>query len=143
LVPYERKSGLAVYQSVSAHGGVANADPHGMVLMLMDAALERMMTARGCMERRETSRKAKLLHNCVRIIAELRGSLNMAEGGPLAQNLSDLYDYMMRRLLGANADNNVGYINEVAGLLGNIRSAWVVIGPEVRDAARASVAPAA
>ena len=42
LTSYARNSNLAAYQSVSVHGGVANTDPHAMVLMLMDAATERM-----------------------------------------------------------------------------------------------------
>ena len=54
--PYARNSKLAAYQSVSVHGGIANADPHGLVLMLMDAAVERMTTARGCMDRGEIVR---------------------------------------------------------------------------------------
>jgi len=130
---YARNSKLAAYQSVSVHGGVANADPHTMVLMLMDAALERMAMARGCIERRETTRQAALLHNCVQIIAELRGSLNMNEGGTLAQNLSDLYEYMTRRLMLANSTADLGCVAEVARLLDEIRSAWVAIGPQVRQ----------
>ena len=73
---YARNSKLAAYQSVSVHGGVANADPHGLVLMLMDAAVERMTTARGCLEHGEIVRKAKLLHSCISIIAELRTRRN-------------------------------------------------------------------
>jgi len=136
---YGRNSKLAAYQSVSVHGGVANADPHGLVLMLMDAAVERLNTARGCIERGETVRKAKLLHSCVSIIAELRGNLDLVKGGALAQNLSDLYDYMVRQILRANVDNNVGCITEVLSLLGEIRGAWVAIGPEVRQMTRAAV----
>jgi flagellar protein FliS len=103
---YARNSKLAAYQSVSVHGGVANADPHGLVLMLMDGAVERMNAARGCIERGDIVRKAKLLHSCISLIAELRGCLDMARGGAIAQNLSDLYDYMMRQLARANVDNN-------------------------------------
>ena len=132
---YARNSKLAAYQSVSVHGGVAKGDPHGLVLMLMDAAVERMTTARGCIERGEIARKAQLLHSCVTIIGELRGSLNMQQGGNLAQNLSDLYDYMVRQLLRANVENNQACITEVLSLLGEIRSAWVAIGPELRQAA--------
>lgn len=132
---YGQKSRVAAYQSVSAHGGVANADPHALVLMLMNAALERMASARGCIERGDIARKAKLLHSCVTIIAELRGSLNVEKGGPLAQNLSDLYDYMIRRLLLANAGSEARYIVEVSGLLGEIRGAWAAIGPEVKQPA--------
>jgi flagellar protein FliS len=143
LNAYARNSKLAAYQSVSVHGGVANADPHSMVQMLMDAAVERMAIARGCMERGERKRQAALLHSCVLIIGELRGCLNTAEGGPLAQNLSDLYDYMIRRLVLANASSESGIVVEVSGLLDEIRSAWIAIGPEVRKTARVPVPPPA
>ena len=136
VTPYARNSKLAAYQSVSVHGGVANADPHAMVQMLMDAAAERMAIARGCMERGERGRQASLLHSCVMIVGELRGSLNLNEGGPLAQNLSDLYDYMIRQLVMANAKSDAGYVTEVSRLLEEIRSAWIAIGPEVRKTAR-------
>jgi flagellar secretion chaperone FliS len=132
VTPYARNSKLATYQSVSVHGGVAKADPHLMVQMLMDAASERMAKARGCVERGEKGRHASLLHSCVMIIGELRGSLNITEGGPLAQNLSDLYDYMIRQLVLANARSDAGLIREVSRLLDEIRSAWIAIGPEVR-----------
>jgi flagellar secretion chaperone FliS len=101
--------------------------------MLMDGAVERLTTARGCLERGELVKKAKLLHSCISIIAELRGSLNLAQGGNLAQNLSELYDYMARQVLRANAENNAVFITEVLSLLGEVRSAWVAIGPEVRS----------
>jgi flagellar secretion chaperone FliS len=143
LSSYARKSSLAAYQSVSVHGGVANADPHGLVQMLMDACAERLAIARGCIERGEIARKAKLLHSCVTLVAELRGSLNMSEGGPLAQNLSALYDYMARQLLSANVENDTGKIAEVLGLLNEIRDAWSAIGPEVRKVANLPNAGAA
>lgn len=127
------QSKVAAYHSVSVHGGVTEADPHALVLMLMNALKERMATARGCIERCDIAHKARLLHSCVTIIAELRGSLNLDAGGELPGNLSDLYDYMMRRLMLANAEDNVSYITEVEQLLGELRSAWIAIGPQVRQ----------
>jgi flagellar protein FliS len=132
LSSFARNASLAAYQSVSAHGGVADADPHRLVQMLMDAAMERMVTARACIERGDIVRKAKLLHSCVTLIAELRGSLNMSDGGALAQNLSALYDYIARQILMANVQNDADKITEVMSLLNEIRGAWVAIGPEVR-----------
>ena len=52
--PYAAK--LAAYSSASAHGGVAAADPHRVIVMLMDGALERISTARGV---RSSSRWAR------------------------------------------------------------------------------------
>jgi flagellar protein FliS len=126
---------VAAYQSISTHGSVSGADPHRLVLMLMDGAVERMAAARGCLERRQRgdiARKAELLSQCMSIIAELRGSLNLKEGGELANNLSDLYDYMSRQLLRANTENSAACLTEVMSLLGEIRSAWIAIGAEVR-----------
>jgi flagellar secretion chaperone FliS len=137
---YGRNSKLAAYQGVSIRGGVTEADPHRLIQMLMDGAFERLSIARGCLERQcsqrgDSARKAAALHQCINIFAELRGSLDLAKGGPLAQNLSELYDYMVRRTLRANAENNVGCVVEVASLLSEIRSAWTAIGPQVRQSA--------
>jgi flagellar secretion chaperone FliS len=133
------KSKLAAYHSVSVHGGVANSDPHGLVQMLLDGAAERLMIAKGCIERGEITRKAKLLHSCVTILAELRGCLNLGAGGALAENLSNLYEYMVRQLLLANVNTDAARVTEVLSLLNEIRSAWIAIGPQVRStgAARA------
>jgi flagellar protein FliS len=100
--------------------------------MLMDGILERLAVASGCIERGELGRKAQVLHSCTMLIAELRGSLNMQQGGEIARNLSDLYEYMARQLLRANVESKVQYLKEVAGLLGEVRSAWVAIGSEAR-----------
>lgn len=141
-VTFPRNSNLATYHSVSVRGDVDGADPHGLVLMLMDAALQRIAMARHCIERGEIARKAKLLHSSVTIVAELRGSLNLAEGGALAQNLSDLYGYMMHRLLLGNVNSDIACLTEVSGLMGDIRAAWVAIAPQVRKSAQAAGAAA-
>ncbi len=116
-----------------------------MVMMLLDAAAERMATASRCIQAKQLVRKSKLLHSCVVIITELRGSLNLAQGGPLAQNLDGLYDYMIRQLMLANLHSDTGKITEVQGLLGEIRSAWAAIGPVVHgrdaDGSAARLAP--
>ena len=75
---------MAAYRSALVHGGVASSDPHALVQMLFDAAVDRMAAARGCIERGEQAGKAKLLHSCVIILTELRGSLDLLRGGSLA-----------------------------------------------------------
>lgn len=129
---YVRTSNLAAYQSAAAHGGVAASDPHRLIVMLMDGALERIATARGCMQRGETAEKARLLNRTVSIVAELRGSLDMTAGGQIAANLSELYDYMSRRLMAALANNQAELLDEVSGLLNELRSAWVTIPADAR-----------
>jgi flagellar protein FliS len=126
--PYASK--LAAYSNASAHGGVAAADPHKLVVMLMDGALERITTARGCINRGEIAEKAQLLNRAVSILGELRGCLDMAKGGAVADNLGELYDYMCRRLLTASSANRGDVLDEVSTLLHEIRSAWLAIAPK-------------
>jgi flagellar secretion chaperone FliS len=139
LSPYSQQSKLAAYRSVIAQGA-ADADPHGLVLAVLDAALARMAAARVCIERRETRQMAGLLHSTVILIAELRGSLNLQNGGPLSQNLSDLYDYMARRLIQANLSSDAAVVAEVQSLLGEIRGAWAAIAPQGQQEAGRSAA---
>lgn len=129
---YARSSNLAAYQSAAAHGGVAASDPHRLIVMLMDGAVERIVTARGCMQRNETSEKARLINRAVSIIGELRNSLDLRGGGQIAANLAELYDYICRRLLRATTENRVEMLDEVSTLLHEIRSAWLAIAPEAR-----------
>ena len=44
-----------------------------------------------------------------------------------AGNLRDLYDYMERQLVKANVENRLPLLEEVAALLGEIRSAWAAV----------------
>lgn len=128
--PYAGK--LAAYSSASAHGGVAAADPHRLIIMLMDGALERISTARGCIARGDKIEKARLLNRAVSIIGELRNSLDVQSGGQIAANLGELYDYMGRRLLKATSENRVEMLDEVSNLLHEIRGAWLSIPKEAR-----------
>jgi flagellar secretion chaperone FliS len=126
-------SKLAAYRSTSAHAGVAAADPHRLVVMLMDGALERIATARGLMSNGTgVADKAQLLQRAVAIIDELRSSLNLKAGGELAHNLDALYEYMCMRLVQANSSNRPEWLDEVSRLLNEIRSAWLALPAQGR-----------
>jgi len=127
-----RPSTLAAYQSVATHGGVAAADPHRLIVMLMDGAIERVVRARGCIENGALGEKNELISTACAIVDELRCSLDLKAGGPLAANLDDLYDYMCRQLLKANLTNRTETLDEVSHLLGEIRSAWIALPAEAR-----------
>jgi len=127
MTAYSRSSSLAAYQSVAAHGGVAAADPHRLIVLLIDGALERIAAARGAIEHNAVEAKGKLLHRAVAIVDELRASLNLAAGGEIASNLADLYEYAGRQLMRANSESRVEPLDEVSSLLREIRSAWIQI----------------
>ena len=124
---------LDAYRSTAVHSGVDAADPHRLVVMLMDGALERIAAASGFMKNGGGVEKAQLLHRAVAIIDELRNSLNFEAGGQIAGNLDALYEYMCMRIMQANASNKPEWLDEVGRLLGEIRSAWLQLSPQGRS----------
>jgi flagellar protein FliS len=128
---YSSRSSLAAYRSVAAHSGVDAADPHRLIVMLMDGALERLASARGAMEHGHGEARNRLIHRAVAIIEELRASLNLEDGGEIAANMADLYEYCGRQLVRANAENRPEMLDEVGHLLREIRGAWIQL-PSLR-----------
>lgn len=132
MMVYGGKSQMAAYRSVAVHGGVDAADPHRLILMLMDGALERICAARGAIENNAPEAKSRLLHRAVAIIDELRAGLNLEAGGQIAANMADLYEYAGRQLLRANLESRVELLDEVSHLIREIRSAWIQISSQGR-----------
>ena len=130
---YARGSSAASeYQSVGAYGA-AYADPHRLIQMLMEGALARISAAKGAMSAGDIGRKATEITKAIAIIDGLLGSLDMEKGGELAENLEGLYEYVQRRLLESNANNDAAGLEEAASLISEVKGAWDAIGPEIRS----------
>lgn len=127
-VNYSKPHGvLQKYGEVGAQTGVAYASPHRLIQMLLDGALDKIALARGYMLRGDIAQKGSHISWAISIVEGLRMSLDQQAGGEVAQNLGALYDYMERRLLEANLKNDPEVLNEVSGLLHQIKGAWDAI----------------
>jgi flagellar protein FliS len=121
------------YRSAGMEGVVEEASPHLLVHMLLQGAMDKIAAAKGHMQAGDIALKGESLSKAISIIESLRASLDREIGGELAANLNDLYDYMERRLLEANTRNEIAMLDEVAGLLGEIKAGWDAIPPEHRE----------
>lgn len=130
----KKRSGVAQYGKVAAESEVAYASPHRLVQMLMEGALEKVATAKGCIERNDLAGKSQQITWAMSIINGLRASLDMESGGAIAVNLDDLYNYMTRRLIDASVQNDAAALAEVIDLMLEIKGAWDVMPDEVRNA---------
>jgi len=120
------------YTQVGMETGVASADPHGLVLMLLEGAISSLVFARKEIDAGNISAKGEAISKAIRIISELDTSLNIEAGGEIAANLRTLYDYMGTSLLEANLKNDVRKLVEVVQLLSELKTAWLGIADEVR-----------
>ena len=122
------------YAQMGVQTGVESASPHRLIQMLLDGALARIVTAGGHLKHGNMVEKGAQISWAISIIAGLRGSLNMRDGGELAQNLDALYDYVSRRLFEANLKNDPEKLTEAYTVLNEIRDGWNGIAdtPEAR-----------
>lgn len=129
--------GAGAYQQIRTQGGLETADPHGLVTMLMDGALERIRLAQACIATGNVASKGEAISKAIEIVGALQAGLNHEVDTSLVGRLHDLYDYMSRRLLHANLHNDTDALDEVTRLLGQIRESWVAIPVEARAVAGA------
>lgn len=126
------QSALKEYGKVSVQSGASYASPHRLITMLLDGALEKISSAKGFMQRGEIANKGNYISWAISIIEGLRLSLDADKGGEIADNLNQLYDYMERRLVEANASNSEEMLDEVSNLLITIKSAWEEIPADMQ-----------
>lgn len=124
------RSPAATYAQVGLESAVRSADPHRLILLLFEGASTAMSMAKLHMENNQIAERGANISKAIDIIANgLRASLNIEEGGELAERLAALYDYIVQRLLWANMKTDVAALDECMSLLGEIHSAWAEIAP--------------
>ncbi|KAA1174730.1 flagellar export chaperone FliS [Marinobacter salinexigens] len=117
-------NGLQAYQRVNTQTSITDADPHKLIQLLYNGAIERINMAKARVQAKDYEGKGKLLNKAIEIIGGLRSFLDFEKGGDLAVRLEGLYDYMERTLLEASARNDVAKLDEVLDLLRSIKEGW-------------------
>jgi flagellar secretion chaperone FliS len=125
------QNGAAQYRAVRSHGLVADASPTRLVQLMFEHIQSNLAAAQGCMDRiknnlplNEVVAKGKAVGKAVRLINQLNGTLDMERGGEIAQNLRNLYLYMLNRLTVANITNDPRIVAEVNSLVRTVKSGW-------------------
>ena len=128
----QKRNPMAQYSQVAVGSELASASPHRLVELLMEGALDKIAIAKGAIHRNDLGEKSRHIGWAISIVNGLKQSLDFERGGAIAENLNDLYDYMTRRLVEANGHDDSGLLDEVASLMGEIKSAWSALPDEVK-----------
>ncbi|PSF14325.1 flagellar protein FliS [Marinobacter fuscus] len=124
-------NGLQAYQRVNTQTSITDADPHKLIQLLFNGALERINMAKARMQANDIEGKGRLIGKAIEIIGGLRSFLDFEKGGELAERLEGLYEYMERTLFEANVKNDPDKLDEVADLLRSVKEGWDGIREEV------------
>jgi flagellar protein FliS len=63
------------------------------------------------------------------IIAGLRETLDLEQGGSVATHLNDFYQFLTRKLMRSGASASAKDLADCQDLLGQVREAWAAISP--------------
>jgi flagellar secretion chaperone FliS len=118
--------------------GVRTANPMQLIVILYDAAICCLREAREHIKCRDIEKRSRAVNKCISIISELQSSLDLKNGGTIAESLNRLYNYMKGRIFTANAQQNPQPLEEIESLLENLRSAWRTIAEQTRNGAEIS-----
>ena len=116
---------VKAYSNIAIESKAHSSDPHKLILMLYQGALLSIASAKNQILRKEIAAKGQSISQAISIINDgLKASLDLNVGGDLAQNLSDVYGYMIQRLIVSNIKNDTAILDEVTTLLLELRGAW-------------------
>ncbi|MDX1538629.1 flagellar export chaperone FliS [Arsukibacterium sp.] len=125
--------GIKAYKAVGIKDDLAIADPHRVIQLLMQGALENLAKAKGCIERKDFAGKSSTLSKGITIISSLQSCLDMDASAEISDNLASLYDFMVNHLILASRENSIEKIADVMELLLTIKSAWDQISVKDRE----------
>ena len=114
------KNGIQSYRKTN----VITSDPKKLVLMCYEGAIDNLKIAKQGIIKKAYEEKGNALAKAQDIINELMNSLDFERGGSIATSLDSLYGYMIRRIIHASIADDINAIEEVIGMLSELKSAW-------------------
>lgn len=103
---------------------VVTASREKILLMLYEGAIRFTKQARVAMNDKKIAEKGKAISKATAILSELMATLDFKIGGQLAQDLENLYIFMIDKLIEANVHNKVECLDDVEKLLNTLYTAW-------------------
>lgn len=111
------------------------ADPYEITKMLFQGVFERLAQAKGAIARGDLDIKARTLSTATSILQNLRDTLDFSQNKTIAENLYDLYSYMMAQIAEASVKISCEPIDRALRILRPIKDAWDHIPPTARQEA--------
>ena len=121
-------SGYDSYQQVDLDAQAAAANPHQLVVMLIDGLIDEIERVRGHMSGNRLAEKGNGINKCMNILIGLDSALDIENGGEVAENLHQLYDFCQVELYKASVHNDLDKLTNVEQIMNNIREGWMSYG---------------
>ncbi len=130
---------LAASPQAYRESAILTAPPERLVVMLYDGARRFLHQAAVAMREHDVPTAHERLRRAEAIVEHLRATLDMEQGGEVAQRLEAIYSFCSRQLAEGRMRQEPEALEQVGELLGELREAWVQIAqaPAAVEVARA------
>jgi flagellar protein FliS len=103
---------------------VTRARPTRVVVMLYDEAIASLEAAIAAMQQNAIEERCNRVNVVTEIVATLHMSLDMENGGEIAEQLGRLYRLILARLIRINIQSDAAGATKIIDLLTPLRDAW-------------------
>jgi flagellar secretion chaperone FliS len=103
---------------------VLTTDPVGLVVLLYDMLLKDLRAAIVALAAADIDRRAAAIRHCMLVLQELQGTLDMEEGGVVATNLENFYNFTRAKLLEGQIKGSAEIFEQQITFVSSIRDAW-------------------
>jgi flagellar secretion chaperone FliS len=114
------QNGIRSYRKTT----VFTSNPGRLVIMCYEGAMDNLKIAKRKFAAGDFEGKCAALSKTRNIIDELLCSLDFEKGGMVARNLQAIYNYITRRIIYADVQQDMAAVDEVVGILGELLEAW-------------------
>lgn len=114
-------------QDVYKQNQILNATPKKLVIMLYEGAIKNLKLAERSAADKKIEETSNALIKAQAIIQELIVTLDFKNGGEVAENLSQLYDYFITELIKSNRSKDPEGMKMIRESLEELRDTWIEI----------------
>lgn len=100
---------------------ITTATPEKLMIMLFDGALQFLQKAKVAIEEKNLQERSLNIDGARKILRELMRTIDLENGNDVSKSLFRLYNRMSMKLIKANVQRNVQFIDEVVEDIMNIR----------------------
>lgn len=104
---------------------IETASQEQILIMLYNGAIQFLNIAKKAMEEKDIEGTHNNILRAQKIITEFQTTLDMENGGELAQRLYGLYAYLHKKLVSANINKSIEDLDEVIEHLKDLRNTWL------------------
>ena len=106
---------------------VSTVDKGRLIVLLYEGAIKFLREAARAQAEGDISAKAGFINRALDIITELSQSLNMQDGGEIAQNLKRIYQFWIDHLIRAKVGRDPQPLEDVAEMMSSLIEAWQAV----------------